>query len=79
MKINATHSMANPQLVGTVPELVFPEKSVALYGITPAALAAPKMHKNRPGQPHSKTAAMVAIIATFRFCMIDFLLVKNSE
>jgi hypothetical protein len=30
IKINATQSMANPQVVDMVPEVVFPEKSVTL-------------------------------------------------
>jgi hypothetical protein len=66
IKINATHNMANPQLVGTLPVDEYPPTSV-VYGIIPAALTAPKIHMNRPGQPHNKTAAMVAIIATVRF------------
>jgi len=39
------------------------------YGMLPVAVTAPKMHKNRPGQPQSTTAAIVAMIPVFRLVM----------
>jgi hypothetical protein len=70
IKIRATHSIAKPQDVAIVPVVVFPAKSVTLYGIFPVAVTAPKTHRNSPGQPHNSTAAMVAIIAVVRFSMV---------
>lgn len=54
-------SIPIPALAGSIPELLMPFTSV-LYGIFPVAATAPNIHKNKPGQPHKITAAMVAII-----------------
>jgi hypothetical protein len=77
ININAKQSAKIPYHTGRGP---YPEAPLIseLKGV-PAAISTPKMQATRPGQPHSKTAAMVAIIATVRFSIIDSLLNKNSK
>ncbi len=60
IKSNEKQSIPIPAPAGNMPELLMPFTSV-LYGIFPVAVTAPKIHKNKPGQPHKITAAMVAI------------------
>ena len=64
IKMIEEQSMAIPAPAGMVPELLTPFNSV-VYGMFPVAVTAPKMHKNRPGHPHKRTAATVAIIPVF--------------
>ena len=64
IKMIEKQSMAIPAPAGIVPELLTPFNSV-VYGIFPVAVTAPKMHKNKPGHPHKRTAATVAIIPVF--------------
>jgi hypothetical protein len=59
MKINDRQSNTNPTVGGTVPVEVVPF-TLVLYGILPIAETAPKIHRNKPGQPHSNTDATVA-------------------
>ena len=61
MKINERQRRTKPTVGGTVPELEIPFTSV-LKGMLPVAVKAPKMHMNKPGQPHNTTDAIVATI-----------------
>jgi ABC-type phosphate transport system permease subunit len=70
IKMKEKQSIAIPAPAGIVPELLTPFNSV-VYGIIPAAVTAPKMHKHKPGHPHNTTAAMVATIP-FVFVSIFF-------
>ena len=54
-----------------MPELLAPFTCVE-YGMLPVAVTAPNIHKNRPGQPQSTTAAMVAMIPVFLLVMTFF-------
>jgi hypothetical protein len=69
IKINDKHRSTKPAVGGSVPELVTPFNSV-LNGILPAAVKAPKIHKNNPGHPHKMTEAMVAMIPLVLSSMI---------
>jgi hypothetical protein len=62
MKMIERQSSTNPTVGGSVPEFVTPFSSV-LYGMLPAAVKAPKTHRNNPGHPHNNAAAAVAIMA----------------
>jgi hypothetical protein len=47
-----------------MPELLTPFMVVE-WGMLPVAVTAPNIHKNRPGQPQSNTAATVAMMPVF--------------
>jgi len=70
IKRKEKQSIAIPAPAGILPELLTPFNSV-VYGINPAAVTAPKMHKHKPGQPHNTTATIVATIP-FVFVSIFF-------
>jgi hypothetical protein len=70
IKINERQRRTKPTVGGSVPELETPFNSV-VNGMLPVAVKAPKMHMNKPGQPHSTTEAMVATIP-FVFVSILF-------
>jgi hypothetical protein len=78
MKINDRQSITKPAVGGRVPVLVMPFSSV-LYGMLPVAVKAPKMHRNRPGQPHRMTEATVARMPVFLFFMLFFSLIEGLE
>jgi hypothetical protein len=71
IKISEKQSIAKPAPAGIVPELLTPFNSV-VYGMLPVAVTAPNTHINKPGHPHNKTAAMVAIMPVFLFIFISF-------
>ena len=61
IKISERQSSTKPIVGERVPELLTPFNSV-VNGILPDAVTAPKMHMNKPGQPHNTTDAIVATI-----------------
>jgi hypothetical protein len=70
IKITERQRRTKPTVGERVPELLTPFNSV-VYGILPVAVNAPKMHINKPGQPHNTTDAIVATIP-FVFVSIFF-------
>lgn len=69
IRIKAKQSITNPDVAGNVPELLTPFTSVE-YGMLPVAVTAPNMHRNNPGQPQSKTEAIVAMRPVFLLFMM---------
>ena len=69
IKISERQSITKPYVEDNVPELLTPLNSVE-KGILPVAVTAPKIQRNNPGQPQRTTAAMVAIMPVFLFCIL---------
>ena len=70
IKMKEKQSIAMPAPAGIVPELLTPFNSV-VYGMLPVAVTAPNIHKNKPGHPHNKAVAIVAIMPVFLFIFIS--------
>jgi len=69
IRMSERQSITNPAVGGSVPELLTPLNSVE-NGMLPVAVTAPKIQINNPGQPHRTTAAMVAMMPVFLFCIV---------